>query len=383
MIYFDHNASTPVRPEVAALLSEAFRAAPGRPGNASSVHQGGRDARARLDRARAKVAELLGAEPKEIVFTGSGSEADALALKGAFFAREDRSKTRIVLSTIEHPAVRLSAAQLAKEGAELIEVPPGADGRVSAEAFEAALTPGTLLCSLMWANNETGVLQPVAELARACRSRGILFHADAVQAVGKVPVTLRHCDADLLALSAHKFGGPLGVGVLVVRRGVKVQSLIPGHQETGLRGGSSNVTFAEALALALELAVKELDAEAARLARLRDRFEQTLRERLPDVLVNGQGAPRIPNTANLRFQGADGESLLIALDLDGICVSAGAACSSGSVNPSPVLTAMGLQPLEALASLRFSLGSTTTEADVDRVIEALVRHVPNARALRR
>lgn len=383
MIYFDHNASTPVRPEVSALLVDAFQAAPHRPGNASSVHQGGRDARTRLDRARAKVAELLGAEPKEIVFTGSGSEADALALKGAFFAREDKAKRRIILSKLEHPAVRQSAAQLAREGAELVEIAPAADGRIRVEALEAQLTPDTLLCSLMWANNETGVLQPVREVAQLCRKRGILFHVDAVQAVGKVPVTLRECDADLLALSAHKFGGPLGVGALVVRRGVKLQSVIPGHQETGLRGGSSNVVYAEALALALELAVRELEQESRRLALLRDRFEAAVLQRLPEVTVNGGGAPRIPNTTNLRFHGADGESLLIALDLDGICVSAGAACASGSVNPSPVLTAMGLQPLEALASLRFSLGSTTTVEEVDAVVEALARHVPNARASRR
>jgi len=382
VIYFDHNASTPVRAEVATLLVEAYQQAPTRPGNASSVHQGGRDARTRLDRARSQVAALLGAEPREIVFTGSGSEADALALKGAFFAREDRQRTRLVISRIEHPAVRLASAQLAREGAELVEVPPGADGRVRAEDVVAQLDERTLLCSLMLANNETGVLQPVNEVARACSQRGILFHVDAVQAVGKVPVNLREVHADLLALSGHKFGAPLGVGVLVVRRGLKVSSVIPGAQENGLRGGSSNVIYAEALALALELAVRELPQESARLAGLRDRFERSVLERIPQVTVNGAGAPRLPNTTNLRFAGADGEALLIALDLDGICVSAGAACSSGSVNPSPVLSAMGLQPREALASLRFSLGHTTAEADVDRVVESLVKHVPNARTHR-
>ncbi|MDQ3264819.1 MAG: cysteine desulfurase [Myxococcota bacterium] len=380
MIYFDHNASTPVRPEVSALLVEAFRAAPTHPGNASSVHQGGREARTRLDRARAMVAQLLGAEPREVVFTGSGSEADALALKGAFFARADRSRNRIVLSRIEHPAVRLAAAQLSLEGAEVVEVSPGPDGRLRAEEVIAQLDQRTLLCSLMLANNETGVLQPVNEVARACRERGVLFHVDAVQAVGKVPVTLREVHADLLAISGHKFGAPLGVGVLVVRRGLQVASVIPGNQENGLRGGSSNVVYAEALALALALAVQELPGESARLATLRDRLEQEVLRRIPQVSVNGAGAPRIPNTTNLKFDGADGESLLIALDLEGICVSAGAACSSGSVNPSPVLSAMGLRPQDALASLRFSLGGTTTGEEVERVVETLVRQVPSARS---
>ncbi len=382
MIYFDHNASTPVRPEVSALLVEAFRRAPSHPGNASSVHQGGREARTRLDRARSQVAQLLGAEPREVVFTGSGSEADALALKGAFSARAERARNRIVLSRIEHPAVRLAAAQLAKDGAEVVEIPPGPDGRVRAEEVSAQLDERTLVCSLMLANNETGVLQPVNEVARACRERGVLFHVDAVQAVGKVPVTLREVHADLLAISGHKFGAPLGVGVLVVRRGLPVASVIPGNQENGLRGGSSNVVFAEALALALSLAVQELPVESPRLASLRDRLEQEVVRRIPQVWVNGAGAPRIPNTTNLRFDGADGESLLIALDLEGICVSAGAACSSGSVNPSPVLSAMGLGPQDALASLRFSLGGTTTGEEVERVVEALVRQVPSARSPR-
>jgi cysteine desulfurase len=234
---------------------------------------------------------------------------------------------------------------------------------------------------LMWANNETGVVQPAVELSRACRQRGILFHTDAVQAVGKLPTHLREVDADLLALSAHKFGGPAGAGVLVVRKGVELQALTPGHQEAGLRGGTQNVPSAEALALALELAHEEQPAHAARIQALRDTFEWEVRSRIPDVTVNGEGAPRVPNTSNLCFHGADGEALLIALDLEGICVSSGAACASGTLTPSHVLLAMGLTPAQAHGALRFSLGPAVTEEEVARVVETLITHVPRARAL--
>jgi cysteine desulfurase len=378
VIYWDHNAAAPVRLQVAALLARAF--SEGGWGNASSVHRSGREARGRLDAARARVARVLGCEPKEVCFTGSGSEADALALKGTWLAHKEPRRRRVVTSTLEHPAVLAALKQLEAMGAEVVRVRPGRDGRVPLEALLDALTPETLLCSLMWANNETGVVQPAAELSRACRQRGILFHTDAVQAVGKLPTNLREVDADLLALSAHKFGGPAGAGVLVVRKGVEVQALTPGHQETGLRGGTQNIPYAEALALALELAHEEQPAHAARVQALRDTFEHEMRARIPDVTVNGEGA-RVPNTSNLCFHGADGEALLIALDLEGICVSSGAACASGTLTPSHVLLAMGLTPAQAHGSLRFSLGPETTEADVARVVEALGTHVPRARAL--
>jgi cysteine desulfurase len=379
VIYWDYNAAAPVRPEVARVLARAFTE--GGYGNPSSVHQAGREARGRLDSARSRVARVLGCEPKEVCFTGSGSEADALALKGAFLARPDPNRRRIVSSAIEHPAVLAALAQLEKQGAEVVRLKPGVDGRVRAEAVLDALTPATTLCSLMWANNETGVVQPVAEVARACRQRGILFHTDAVQVAGKLPLSLREVDADLLALSAHKFGGPAGAGALVVRKGVDVQGLTPGHQEAGRRGGTQNVPYAEALALALELAQAEQESSAARLGALRDTFEREVLARIPDVTVNGAGAPRVPNTSNLYFHGADGEALLIALDLEGICVSSGAACASGTLTPSHVLTAMGLTPAQAHGSLRFSMGPGTTEAEVERVVEALHTHVPRARAL--
>jgi cysteine desulfurase len=379
VIYWDYNAAAPVRPEVAALLSRAF--SQGGFGNASSIHQGGRDARARLDAARARVARVLGCEPKEVTFTGSGSEADALALVGAWHARPVRERRRVVTSAVEHPALLGAAAQLEREGAEVVRVAPGADGRVRAEDVLRALTPDTALCSLMWANNETGVVQPAAEVARACRQRGVLFHTDAVQAAGKVPLSLREVDADLLSLSAHKFGGPPGAGVLVVRKGVDVRALTPGHQEGGRRGGTQNVPYAEALALALERASEEQPEVAARVGALRDAFEREVRAALPGVEVNGAGAPRVPNTSNLRFDGVEGEALLMALDLDGICVSSGAACASGTLTPSHVLRAMRLTAPQARGSLRFSLGPGTTEAEVERVLHALRRHVPRVREL--
>ncbi|MBZ4333702.1 cysteine desulfurase family protein [Corallococcus sp. AS-1-12] len=379
MIYWDHNAAAPVREEVGALLARAFTQ--GGFGNASSVHGGGREARARLDAARAKVARVLGCEPKEITFTASGSEADALALVGAYAARPVKDRRRVVSTTVEHPAALGALTQLEKDGAQVVRLSPDANGRVPLEAVLEALTPDTALCSLMWANNETGVLQPVAEAARACRQRGILFHTDAVQAAGKVPLTLREVDADLLSLSAHKFGGPQGVGVLVVRKGVDVRALTPGHQEGGRRGGTQNVPYAEALALALELATEEQPGTAARVAALRDTFEEQVLQRLPGVTVNGAGAPRVPNTSNLRFDGVEGEALLMALDLEDIRVSSGAACASGTLSPSHVLRAMGLSPADARASLRFSLGPGTTGAEVTRVVDALCTHVPRVRAL--
>lgn len=377
MIYWDHNAATPLLPEVSQALARAFLE--GGSGNASSIHQAGRDARRRLDAARARVAKVLGCEPKEVCFTGSGSEADALALKGAFMSRKDPLRRRIVTSAIEHPAVLAALTQLEKQGAEVVRLRPGADGRVPTGALLEALTPQTALCSLMWANNETGVVQPVREAALACRQRSIVFHTDAVQAAGKLPVSLREVDADLLALSAHKFGGPAGVGVLVVRKDVDLQALVPGHQEGSHRGGTQNVPYAEALALALELSQARQEASSTQVGALRDFFEREVQARLPGVTVNGGAAPRVPNTSNLFFHGADGEALLIALDLEGICASSGSACASGTLSSSHVLLAMGLTPAQAHGSLRFSLGPGTTQDDVQRVVKALETHVPRAR----
>jgi cysteine desulfurase len=377
VIYLDHNASSPLRPEVAEALARAWGA--GTATNPSSVHATGRAARARLDGARARVAQVLGCEPREVVFTGSGTEADALAVKGSWLARPDPRRTGVVVSALEHPAVLFAARQLRPLGAEVTELAPGTDGRVPEEALAAALGPEVALCSLMWANNETGVLQPVAETARACRAAGVLFHTDAVQAAGKVPVSLREVDAALMSLSAHKFGGPPGIGVLVVRRGVKLEALSPGHQEAGRRAGTPSIPLAEAFALALELAHGAVEETRTRVSALRDRLERTVLERLPSARVNGT-AERVPNTANLRFPGLEAETLLIALDLEGICVSTGAACASGTLEASHVLTAMGLSHAEARSSVRLSLGPASTADDVERAVDALVRQVARVRA---
>lgn len=375
MIYWDHNAGAPLLPEIAQHLSGAFADAAGNP---SSVHQAGRSARRRLDAAREKVARVLGCTPREIAFTGSGSEAAAIAVLGAFRARKDRSKRRVVTTAIEHPCVLGAVKVLEAEGAEVIRVAPGADGAVSAQALLEALDAQTSLCSVQWVNNETGVIQPAGELARACAQRKIVFHSDAVQAFGRVPASLREVPADLLSLSAHKLGGPAGVGVLFSRRGVEVAPLTPGHQENGRRGGTQAVAMAEAMALALEHAVSSQEAAAVEVSALRDRFERGVLAALPGTSVNGT-APRVGSTSNLQFAGVDGEALLIALDLEGICVSTGAACASGSLSPSHVLTAMGRTSEQASGSLRFSLGPGCDQAQVDAVLEALGRLVPKNR----
>ena len=371
MIYLDHNAGAPLRPEVAELLQRAFTADHG--GNPSSVHQAGRAARRELDAARESIAARLGCTPREIIFTGSGSEGAAIAVLGAFRARKDRSKNRVVTTAIEHPSVLGAVTQLEREGAEVIRVAPEADGRVSPDAVLAALTPATALCSVQWVNNETGVIQPAAEVSRACVERKIVFHCDAVQAFGKLDASLREVPADLLSLSAHKLGGPAGAGVLFNRRGVDVQGVTPGHQENGRRGGTQSAAFARATALALSLSTPKPEQ-----AHLRDRFEAAVLAALPGVERNGT-APRVGNTSNLLFPGVDGEALLIALDLEGICVSTGAACASGSLTPSHVLLAMGRTPAQASGSLRFSLGETTTWAELETVIAALTRLVPQHR----
>ncbi|MGV3623773.1 MAG: cysteine desulfurase family protein [Archangium sp.] len=368
MIYLDHNAGSPLRPEVATLLAESFAVDAG--GNPSSVHQAGRAARRRLDAAREAVARKLGCTPREIVFTGSGSEGAAIAVLGAFRARKERSKNRVVTTAIEHPCILGAVDQLEQEGAEVLRIKPAADGRVPLEAVLEALTPSTAVCSVQWVNNETGVIQPAPELARVCAQRNIVFHCDAVQAFGKIDASLREVPADLLSLSAHKLGGPSGIGVLYNRRGVNVAGVTPGHQENGRRGGTQSVAFAEAMALSLSLAVPD-----EKLAALRDAFEAKVKTAAPGVEVNGTAA-RVGNTSNLWFPDVDGEALLIALDLEGICVSTAAACASGSLTPSHVLLAMGRTPAQAHGPLRFSLGHDTTAAELDTVAAALARLVP-------
>ncbi|MGZ6140507.1 MAG: cysteine desulfurase family protein [Myxococcaceae bacterium] len=359
MTYLDHNAGTPLHPEVAGFLATAFRQEG--PGNPSSVHGAGRAARARLDAARGRVARILGRSPREVLFTASGSEACATAVLGL-----GRGGT-MVTSAIEHPCVLLAAA---RRGTPVLELRPAETGRVEEEALEAALARSEVtLCALQAANNETGVVQPTEALARLARTRGVPSFVDAVQVPGRLPATF---EADAVAYSAHKFGGPAGVGLLAVRRGVLLEPLVPGHQEGGLRGGTPSVVLCEAAALALELADAARATEAPRLTALRDGFERALLRR-PGVRVHGAGAPRLGNTSNLCFPGVDAEALLIALDLEGFAVSVGAACASGTMRPSPVLLAMGVSPADARSSIRISFGPQTSEAEVTSLRRALDR----------
>ena len=361
MTYLDHNAGTPLHPEVADFLAAAFRREG--PGNPSSVHGAGRAARARLDSARGRVARVLGRSPREVLFTASGSEACATAVLGLGRGRGGT----LVTSALEHPCVLLAAAA---RGTAVVQVQPGPDGRLAEEGLEAALgSGGVTLCALQAANNETGVIQPAEAMVGLARARGIPSFVDAVQLPGRLSPA---SEADALAFSAHKFGGPAGVGVLTVRRGVALEPLVPGHQEGGLRGGTPSVVLCEAAALALELAEAARAAEVVRLSGLRDTLERELMRR-PGVRVHGAGAPRLGNTSNVCFPGVDAEALLIALDLEGFAVSVGAACASGTMRPSPVLLAMGVSPADARSSIRLSFGRDTSEADITALRVTLAR----------
>ena len=378
-IYLDHNATTPLDPRVVdamvPVLREGF-------GNASSLHWFGQQARAALDGARAAVAALLGATPSEVVFTGSGTEADNLALRGvAAAAREPRRK--VVVGAIEHHAVVNTAKALAEEGWPVETVRAGSDGLIDLDDLRARVDERTALVAVMLANNETGVIQPLAEVCRLAHAAGALVHCDAVQAAGKIPVDVRALPVDLLAISAHKIYGPKGAGALYVRRGTRLKPwLRGGAQERNRRAGTENVPAIVGLGRAAELAREEMAEGARRVAALRDQLEERLLA-LPGAHRNG-GAPRVANTCNVSFEGADAESLLMALDLLGVAVSTGAACAAGAVEPSHVLRGMGL-PLERVqGSLRFSLGRGTTSAEVERaaavVAEALDRQRRTARA---
>jgi cysteine desulfurase len=375
MTYLDHNAITPMRPEAKAAVTAALEVF----GNPASVHAAGRAARDVLDRARAQVAAGLGAQPSEIVFTSGATEAAALAVRGVLGAapggRED-----LVVTAVEHPCVLALAQTLRAEGRRVTVLPVDRRGLPDVEAARAAVTDRTALVCAMVANNETGVLLPVRELAAVARDRGAAFFTDAVQAVGKLEVDVRTLGADLLALTGQKLGGPRGAGALWVRSGLRLAQLLGGTQERGRRAGTENLPGIAGLGAALEAALAGRDEEQRRLGGLRDRLESGLCAAVPDASVNGRGAPRLPATLSMTFPGVDAEALLIALDLEGICASAGSACHSGSTKPSGVLTAMGLSAAEARGTLRLSLGWTSAAADVDRALEAIPRLVAQVKA---
>jgi cysteine desulfurase len=376
-IYLDHNASTAVRPEVLEAMLPYFSE---HYGNASSAHAFGQESKGAMEDARAHVAALLNATAAEIVFTSGGTEADNLGVIGGARALPFKGR-HIIVSAIEHDAVRHAADALEREGYTVTRVAPDAHGVVHAEAVAEAIRPDTALVSVMAANNETGVVQPMAAIGAACAKRGVAFHVDAVQAAGKMPIDVQAWQATMATIAGHKFYGPKGVGALYVKRGFKPVPLQHGGEhEKGRRPGTENVPGIVGLGKAAELARVELPETAERVGRLRDRLEDSLMKRVPNVVRHGEGAPRVPNTSHLSFVGAEGEHLILSLDMKGIAVSSGAACKAGSSHPSHVLLAMGVPREVAQSAVRFSLGRCTTEEEIDRVLEILPAVVSKLRA---
>jgi cysteine desulfurase len=365
-VYLDNNATTPVHPVVLDALREAFADVYG---NASSIHKEGQMARRRIESARDSVARLIGATAKDIVFTSGGTESNNAAIFGAVPAT---GRHHIVTTAIEHPSVREPVEELARRGHEVTTITPERTGEVSAARLIDALRPDTRLFTMMLANNETGVIQPVAEVAAVCRERGIHVHCDAVQAIGKIEVDVEKLGVDTLAISAHKLHAPKGIGALYVRKNLTLERyILGGAQERRRRAGTENVPLAIAFGIAADLAMEHPD-----IAPLRDRFEQQLSGL--QITINGASVRRLPNTSSVTFRGADAEGIVIGLDLNGVAVSTGSACSSGRVEPSHVLLAMGLSTEDARSTVRFSLSRFTTAEEIDRAVVLLREIVPRA-----
>jgi cysteine desulfurase len=378
--YFDHNATTPPAPEVVEAVVSALRDDFGNP---SSVHHFGQRAKALLDEARSAVAELIGAEAGDVVFTSGGTEADNMALRGAAEAAEAAgSRRHVIASAIEHEAVLNTVKALTRRGWTSTLLPVDTSGIVAPGALASAITPQTAIVSVMHANNEIGTIQPIADLAAIAHEHGAIFHTDAVQSVAKIPLDVGALGIDLLSLSAHKFNGPKGAGAVWIRRGTRVVSTMTGGKhERNRRGGTENVPGIAGLGVAARLARTKLKTDAARIAALRDRLEQGVLARVSGTAANGDISARVPNTTNISFDGVEAESLLIALDLEGFAVSTGSACSSGTLEPSHVLRAMGLPTHRTQNSIRFSLGLGNTEAQVDALLERLPSVVAKLRTL--
>jgi cysteine desulfurase len=367
-IYLDHAATTPPAEAVVQAMLPALRQCWGNP---SSVHRFGREAAELIENARASVARLLGCAPKEILFTAGGTEADNLAIFGTALAREAQGK-HLITSAVEHHAVLHSVEALGRRGWDVTILPVGHTGLVDPEAVRAAIRPETALVTIMHANNEVGTLQPIAEIGARCRAAGVPFHTDAVQTVGHLPTRVDDLNVDLLSLSGHKLYGPKGVGALYLRRGLRIKPLLyGGGHERGLRSGTEHVSGIVGLGAAAELALAEMEAEAPRQAALRDRLLDGMVARIPNVAITGHRTRRLPNNASICVKGLEGEAMLIHLDAAGIAASSGSACTSGSLEPSHVLMAMGLAPGYALGSLRFTLGRGTTESEIDTVLDVL------------
>lgn len=367
-IYLDYNATTPVHPEVIEeikpFLTERF-------GNPSSIHWAGREVKKHIEEAREKVARLINADPMEIVFTSSGTEADNFAIKGTVETFKEKGD-HIITTSVEHPAVLNTCKYLEKCGYRVTYLRVDSYGMLDLDELKSAITDKTILISVMFANNETGTIFPIEEIGKIAREKGVIFHCDAVQAAGKVPIDVKKLNVDLLAISGHKFYAPKGIGSLYIRRGVKLRPLIHGgHQEKNRRAGTENVIGIVALGKACEIALRDMEKESQRILGLRRRLEEGILKTIKDVSINGHPENRIPNTTNISFHYIEGESLILNLDLEGIAASTGSACTSGTLEPSHVLMAMGIDPVLAQGSVRFSLGKWNTEEDIDRVLEVL------------
>ncbi|MCK4532803.1 cysteine desulfurase NifS, partial [bacterium] len=366
--YLDYNATTPVHPEVIKEMLPYYREIYG---NASSFHQFGQQARKAVEEAREKVAVFIGAKSGEIIFTGGGTEADNFAIKGIAYANQAKGK-HIITSSIEHHAVLNSCKYLEKQGFRITFLPVDKYGLINPEEVKKTIGEETILISIMHANNEMGTIEPVAEVGKIAKEKGIYFHIDAVQSAGKIPVKVDELNVDLVSLSGHKLYGPKGVGILYIRKGTKIQPLIHGgHHEKNKRAGTENVPGIIGLAKAMEIASVTMEEEAIRLTNLRDRLWVRINEKIEDVFLHGHERERLPNTLNLSFEGVEGEAIILDLDMKGIAVSTGSACTSGTLEPSHVLKAMGVNPQVAQGAIRFSLGEGNTQEDIDYVADIL------------
>lgn len=377
-IYLDHNATTPILDEVFEAMAPYLK---DQWGNPSSIHWAGRGTRKAVEDAREKICALLGCSPLELIFTSSGTEGDNHAIKGLAYAKKDKGN-HIITTKVEHPAVLNTCKYLAKEGFEVTYLDVDSRGLIDIEQLKAAITPKTILITVMYANNETGVLFPVEEIGAVAKEKGITFHTDAVQAAGKIPIDLQKLPVDLMTISGHKIYGPKGVGALFARRGVRLIPLIHGgHHERNRRGGTENVAGIAGFGKAAEISLRDMAVEIEHLKVLRDRLENGMKEKVPHVMVNGDPDKRLPNTSNISFEFVEGESLLLNLDMKGVAASSGSACTSGSLEPSHVLVSMGMSHELSHGSVRFSLGKSNTVEEIDYLLEIMPPIVERMRSM--
>lgn len=381
-IYFDYNATTPVRSEVVKAMLPYLRSETGLYGNPSSVHQLGQQTRNAIEISREKVARLIGATPDEVIFTSCGSESDTTAIKGVAFSAKERQKgSHIVTTAIEHDCVLFCCEYLRSQGWDVTFLPVDSTGLVDPDDVRRAIRPDTVLVSVMHANNEIGTIQPVSEIGRICGERGVVFHTDAIQSVGKIPTKVNDLNVDLLSLSAHKFYGPKGVGALYIRKGTRLHPLFHGHHEKNRRAGTENVAGIVGFGLACEIAQKDMEKDSKRVAALRDKLEKGILEKVPYVQRNGHPTQRIPSTTNFSFEYVEGEGCVVMLDLEGFAVSTGSACASGTTKASHVLRAIGIPGNIAQGAVRFSLGHFNTDEEVNAALKIVPKVIERLRSL--